>query len=220
MLILGERWSGRLRRRLLGALDHRGRYHSVRLTPRELVFQRPGWAGDLGHSCDQRLTDDGVVLGPGPVGEAPGSEVAQLGDDGVQVTQRLAHQDERGEQHGLLPAHVGGGEQRLHRWGRGEQPGIEGVHEIVAARGDQVEACLEGLYVDAHWVSCLGVDATESMRAVSLLMGGCEPPSGWWLSAGCLAGSRHAQRPRRASTARTRRLSSWVSASPSFWKIP
>src|ERR687898_248117 len=34
-----------------------------------------------------------------------------------------------------------------------------------------------------------GVDATESMRAVSLSMGGCEPPSRWWLSAGVSGGS-------------------------------
>jgi saccharopine dehydrogenase-like NADP-dependent oxidoreductase len=50
---------------------------------------------------------DRIVVGLGAIGDVAGTKLAQLGDERVEVAQRLAQQDERGEQHGPLPAEVG-----------------------------------------------------------------------------------------------------------------
>ena len=51
------------------------------------------------------------------------------------------------QQHRLLALHVGAREQRLDRRRGGEQPRVEDVHQLVAARGDEVEARLERIQV-------------------------------------------------------------------------
>ena len=66
-----------------------------------------------------------------------------VGHDRVEVAQRLAQEDERAEQHRLLAAQVGPSEQGRPpgRWRRGGP--VEGVHQLVAARADKVEARFE-----------------------------------------------------------------------------
>jgi hypothetical protein len=79
-----------------------------------------------------------------------GAEVPELGDNGIEVAQRLAQKDQGAEQHGLLPLQIGGGEERLHRGCRGEEPRIEDVHQLVAASGDEIEARFEGFQIEGH----------------------------------------------------------------------
>ena len=146
---------------------------------------RPGRAGDLRHRGDQHLTHDGIVLRPRTVGDMPGAELAQLRHDRVEVAQRLAEQDERAEQHRLLTLRIDAGKQRLHSRRCGEEPRVEDVHQLVAARSDEVEARLEGFQVHLH--SCLAGVIWTRRRA----------------------GRRWAERARR----RRRSASSWSSRS-------
>jgi hypothetical protein len=98
------------------------------------------------------------------VGDVPCAELAQLRRDRVEVAERLAEQHERAQQHRLLPAHVVG-EERPHR-GRGlEQAGIELVHQLVAARREQVEAGLQSVQVEAHLVSLCGAMSSRGSSA-------------------------------------------------------
>ena len=110
----------------------------------------PGLAGDLGHRGDQHRPDDGIVLRLRAVRDMPGAELAQLRNDRVEVAKRLAQQDERAEEHRLLPLQVRVREQRLHRGSSCEEPGVEDVHQLVAAWSDEVEARLECVKVEAH----------------------------------------------------------------------
>ena len=72
--------------------------------PQACSYSRPpGLAGDLGHRGDQHRPDDGIVLRLRAVRDMPGAELAQLRNDRVEVAKRLAQQDERAEEHRLLP---------------------------------------------------------------------------------------------------------------------
>jgi hypothetical protein len=79
-----------------------------------------------------------------------GAERVQRRQHGLEVAQRLAQQHERGEEHRLLAAHVGAGEQRLDRRRGLEQARVEDVHQLVAVRGDEVEAGFESVKVHAE----------------------------------------------------------------------
>ena len=68
-----------------------------------------------------------------------GAELAELRRDRIEVAQRLAQEDERAEQHRLLPPHVVG-EERPHRRRYREEARVELVHQRVAVAGDEVEA--------------------------------------------------------------------------------
>jgi hypothetical protein len=57
---------------------------------------------------------------------------------------------ERREKHRLLLVEVGVREERLHRRRRFEQPRVEDVDELLAARRDQVEAGFERFEVESH----------------------------------------------------------------------
>ena len=52
-----------------------------------------------------------------------------------------------------LPCQVGGGEERGHLRGGREQAGVEDVHQLVAARSDEVEARFERFQIEVHGIS-------------------------------------------------------------------
>ena len=153
-----------------------------------------------------------IVAGLGAVGDVAGAELAQLRQDRVEVAQRLAQEDERAEQHGLLPAQVGAGEERLDGRGSREQPRVERVHQLVAAGGDEVEARLEGVEIEGH--------APELGRAGRDATGGARPPTPGRAADDRVAGIRQrlsvpaarARRGRGGCRPRSRR-------GPSVWKI-
>jgi hypothetical protein len=90
------------------------------------------------------------VLGASAVRDVTGAEGAEGGDQPREVPERPAEQHQHVQQHRLLPCHVDGREERLDRRGHGEEPGVEDVHQLVAARRDEVEAGFESLRVDVH----------------------------------------------------------------------
>src|SRR5207247_2423199 len=115
--------------------------------------------------------------------------------------------------HRLLRLHVAR-KQRSHRRCGGEQACVEHVHQLVAARCDEVEARLERFQVEAHLgllrvIDCLRPKTRFTRKAAP----GTHPP----LS--CRFSDAVAQFPSSASTARTRRLSSSLSGRPSLRKI-
>jgi hypothetical protein len=67
------------------------------------------------------------------------------------------------------PLQIGGGEERLHRGCRGEEPRIEDVHQLVAAGCDEIEARFEGFQIEAHGNSCLAFGVADT----SFLGGAC-----------------------------------------------
>jgi hypothetical protein len=87
------------------------------------------------------------VLGPRAVGDVTRAELAQGGDDCVEVSEGLPEQNECGEKHGLLLLHVLREERPDCRRG-GEEARVERVHELVAPFGDQVEAGFESFQVE------------------------------------------------------------------------
>ena len=129
------------------AVEHRPGDDRVGLGPGVLVLGLPFGAGDLRHRGDQDRADDRVVRGLGAVGDVARAELAELRHDRVEVAQRLAQEHERAEQHALLALEIGAREQRLHRGRGGEQPRVEDVHQLVAARRDEVEAGFERIEV-------------------------------------------------------------------------
>ena len=90
------------------------------------------------------------MLGLRAVGDVAGTQLAELGHDGVEVAERLPQEDERAEQHRLLLLQVGSGEERLHRRRRCEEASVEDVHQLVAAGSDEVEARLECFQIQVH----------------------------------------------------------------------
>src|SRR5207247_4996386 len=80
----------------------------------------------------------------------PGTEEAELGRDRLQVAQRLPQEHERREKHRLLLGQVRLREERLHGRGRLEQPRVEDLDELLAARRDQVEARFECFEIESH----------------------------------------------------------------------
>ena len=147
------------------------RRRSRTLAPRRLVLGLPLVAGDRSHRGDQHRADDRVMLGPCAVRDVARAELAQLRDDRVEVAKRLAKQHERAEEHRLLPLHVVG-EERAHGGRRREQARVELVHQLVAARRDEVEARLECLQVEAHLSGSFASGmSTASRRARRHAMG-------------------------------------------------
>src|SRR5262249_4265259 len=91
-----------------------------------------------------------------------------------EVTQRVPEQHEGSEQHALLTLEVGAGEERADRRGHGEEPLVEHVHELVAARGDLVEADFERIDVEVHDVLFLGCPGGRWTRVSTYRMPGGE----------------------------------------------
>jgi nucleotidyltransferase/DNA polymerase involved in DNA repair len=84
-----------------------------------------------------------------------GAERAQRRPDRLQVAQRGADQHERAQQHRPLSAQVGA-EQRPDLRRAREQALVERVHQLLATRGEQVEAGLQGVDVQVHGASISG----------------------------------------------------------------
>jgi len=125
----------------------------------------PGGSGDLCEGLEQDCAHDRVMLRLRAVADMARAELVELRDDRFEVAKRLAQEDEGAEQHRLLPLQVGAREERLHRGCGGEEPCVEHVHELVAARGDEVEAGLECLEVEGHLTSPVSCWSSQTDRA-------------------------------------------------------
>ena len=134
-------------------------------------------AGDRRHGRDQRGAHDRIVLRLCAVGDVAGAEVAELGRDRLQVAERLAQQHERAEQHRFLLCHFAGGEERSHVRGGREQARVEDVHQLVAARGDEVEARFERFQIEVHGISLVSVMRSVELRAGAAPALRREPPT-------------------------------------------
>src|SRR5215208_254288 len=87
--------------------------------------------------------------------DVAGPELLQVRDDVVEIAERFAQDEQHVEQRLPLPLPVDLREERPHPGRSLEEIVVEGPHQLVTLRSDEIEALLEQLYVDCHRVAPL-----------------------------------------------------------------